>query len=121
MLPDLRYEHCGIVHPFYGVERLAIHLGWGEAGTRRIGNLASIVIPTASKKHRYRSGKPEIPPAPNILGQYAVFKDESRQQYGMNYQAMTQAGAWAQDFTYLKFQHTCGTTWPLSSMLRPGR
>lgn len=92
-------------HPFYGVERLAIHLGWSEARTRRIRNLAGVVVPTASKKHRYRSGsRPEIPPAQNVLGQYAVFKDASRPQDGMSYAGMTTAGAWVQDFTYLKFQ-----------------
>jgi len=99
----LRTAHAE--HPFYGVERLAIHLGWGQTRARRIRNLAGIVIPTASKKHRYCSGRPEIPPAPNILGQYAAFKDESRPQDGMSYAGMTQASAWVQDFTYLKFQN----------------
>ena len=93
-------------HPFYGVERLAIHLGWSEVKTRRIRNLAGIVIPTASKKHRYRKGaKPEIPPAPNVLHAYATFKDPARPQDGMSYAGMTKAGAWVQDFTYLKFQN----------------
>jgi putative transposase len=91
-------------HPFYGVERLAIHLGWGEARARRIRNLAGIVIPTASKKHRYRSGKPEIPPAPNALHTYAVFKNPDKPQAGMSYEGMAHVGAWVQDFTYLKFQ-----------------
>lgn len=36
-------------HPFYGVARLAIHLGWSEMKTRRIRNLTNIVVPTASK------------------------------------------------------------------------
>jgi putative transposase len=92
-------------HPFYGVERLALHLHWSEDKTRRIRNLAGIVIPTASKKHRHRSGTPEIPPAPNILGQYATFKDEAHPQAGMSYAGMTTANAWVQDFTYLKFQN----------------
>ena len=93
-------------HPFYGVERLAIHLGWNQKKARRIRNLAGVVVPTASKKYRYRKGdKPEIAPAPNILGQYAVFKDPDRPQDGMSYAGMTNAGAWVQDFTYLKFQH----------------
>lgn len=94
-------------HPFCGVERLAIHLGWSETKTRRIRNRAGIVIQTASKKCRYRKrGTPEIPPAPNVLGQYAAFKDESRPQDGMSYQGMTNVGAWVQDFTYLKFQNS---------------
>ncbi len=93
-------------HPFYGVERLAIHLGWSEVRTRRIRNLAGVVVPTASKKYRYRrGGKAEIAPAPNILGQYAVFKDVTRPQDGMSYTGMTNARAWVQDFTYLKFQN----------------
>lgn len=93
-------------HPFYGVERLAIHLGWNQKKVRRIRNLAGIVVPTASKKYRYRGGgKPEIAPAPNILGQYAVFKDPDKPQAGMSYIGMTRAEAWVQDFTYLKFQN----------------
>lgn len=100
----LRTTHAE--HPFYGVERLAIHLDWSEAKARRIRNLAGIVIPTASKKHRYkRDSKPEIPPAPNVLGQYASPKDESRPQDGMSYHGMISAHAWVQDFTYLKFKN----------------
>lgn len=88
------------------MERLAIHLGWSEDKTRRVRNLTSIVVPTASKKHRYRKGgKPEISPAPNVLGQYATFKDPSRPQDGMSYQGMAHVDAWVQDFTYLKFQN----------------
>lgn len=80
-------------------------MGWSEGKTRRIRNLAGIVIPTASKKHRYRKGgKPEIPPAPNALHAYATFKDPARPQDGMSYAGMANAGAWVQDFTYLKFQ-----------------
>lgn len=63
------------------------------------------MVPTASKKHRYRKGgKPEIPPAPNVLGQYATFKNEARPQAGMSYAGMAHVGAWVQDFTYIKFQ-----------------
>lgn len=93
-------------HPFYGVARLAIHLGWSEAKARRIRTLAGIVVPTASKKHRARKGcAPEISAPPNILGRYAAFKDETKPQNGMSYSDMTRSGAWAQDFTYLKFQN----------------
>jgi len=93
-------------HPFYGVSRLAIYLGWSETKTRRIRNLANITILTANKKHRYCKGnRPEIAPTSNILGQYATFKDESRPQDGMSYSNMTNANAWVQDFTYLKFQN----------------
>lgn len=102
-MAQLRVAHTE--HPFYGVERLAIHLDWSEIKTRRIRNLAKVVVPTASKKYRHRGGNPEIAPAPNVLGQYASFKDKSRPQDGMSYAGMVNAGAWVQDFTYLKFQN----------------
>lgn len=93
-----------VEHPFYGVARLAIHLGWSETKTRRIRNLAGVVVPTASKKYKYRrGGKPEILAPANALAAYAAFKDETRPQAGMDYSGMTKSGAWAQDFTYLKF------------------
>lgn len=91
-------------HPFYGVERLAIHLGWNQKKARRIRNLAGVVIPTASKKHRHKRSIPEVPAAPNVLGRHASFKDESRPQDGMSYAGMTSVEAWVQDFTYLRFQ-----------------
>lgn len=100
----LRTAHAE--HPFYGVERLAIHLGWSQDKARRIRTLAGIVVPTANKKHRYRrGGRPEILPAPNALLAYAAFKDPTRPQAGMSYKGMAYVGAWVQDFTYLKFQH----------------
>lgn len=99
----LRAVHAA--HPFYGVARLAIHLGWSEAKTRRIRNLAGVVVPTASKKHRYRrGGKAEIPAPPNILHGYAVLKDQAKPQAGMDYSGMTRSGAWVQDFTYIQFR-----------------
>lgn len=95
-------------HPFYGVPRLAIHLGWSEAKTRRIRNLADIVVPTPNKRRRYgvRSTRPEIPAPANALRAYAVFKDAQRPQDGMDYSGMTKSGAWAQDFTHLTFHST---------------
>ena len=79
-------------HPFYGVRRLALHLGWSENRARRIRTLAGIVVPTASKRHKYpRSGKVEINTPPNTLHNYAVFKNESRPQDGMDYRAMVNA------------------------------
>lgn len=93
-----------VEHPFYGVARLAIHLGWSESKTRRIRNLSGVVVPTASKKHRYkRGGKPEITAPANALAVYATFKDDRRPQAGMDYSGMARSGAWAQDFTYIKF------------------
>lgn len=91
-------------HPFYGVTRLALHLGWSETKTRRIRNLAGAVVPTASKRYKYRrGGKAEIPAPANALAAYAAFKDSAKPQAGMDYSGMTGSGAWAQDFTYLKF------------------
>ena len=93
-------------HPFYGVYRLSLHLGWSEKKTRRIRNLASIRIPVASKKQRYRRGRPEITAPPNALHSYAVFKDETRPQDGMDYSNMANAHAWVQDFTFLWFMRS---------------
>jgi len=94
-------------HPFYGVRRFALHLRWSENKVRRIRRLAGIVVPTAAKRHKYRRGRPaEIPAPPNILHQYAAFKDAARPQDGMDYSAMANAEAWVQDFTYLRFQHS---------------
>lgn len=94
-------------HPFYGVRRLAIHLGWSEKKTRRIRNLAGIVIPTVSKRHTYRrGGAAQIAAPPNLLHDYARFKNEHRPQDGMDYSGMVHAEAWAQDFTYIKFEHS---------------
>jgi transposase InsO family protein len=91
-------------HPFYGVYRLAIHLGWNVKKTRRIRTLAGVVIDRPLKKHHYRrGGKAEIATPPNILHRYAKFKDESRPQDGMDYAGMVHAHAWVQDFTYLWF------------------
>jgi transposase InsO family protein len=94
---------ANFAHPFYGTRRLAIHLGWNRKKAIRIRKLAGVVIPGPNKKRRYRSGKPEITAPPNILHRYAVFKNESRPQDGMDYTGMVQAHAWVQDFTYLWF------------------
>lgn len=94
-------------HPFYGVERLAIHLGWSQDKTRRIRNLAEIHIPRAGKRYKYkRGGKAEISAPPNILHRYAALKNLERPQDGMDYHGMTKAEAWVQDFTYLWFEQS---------------
>ena len=94
-------------HPFYGVERLAIHLGWSQDKARRIRNLAGIRIPRAGKRHKYeRGGKPEIAAPPNILHRYAALRNLARPRDGMDYSAMTKAEAWVQDFTYLWFEQS---------------
>ncbi len=91
-------------HPFYGVRRLAIHLGWSHNKTRRIRTLAGVVAPRPGKRYKYKKGvKAEIMAPPNVLHHYAVFKNETRPQDGMDYAAMTDAEAWSQDFTYLWF------------------
>ncbi len=97
-------SHVHADHPFYGVERLALHLGWSEKKVRRIRNLAGIMVPRASKKRRH--GKlvaAEIPPPVNALKPYATFKDPTRPQDGLSYAGMVRSGAWVQDFTYLWF------------------
>ena len=94
-------------HPFYGVERLALHLHWSQGKTRRTRNLAGLVIPTATKKNKYSRGKkPEIEAPDNALKPFAVFKDPDRPQDGLDYSGMVNADAWVQDFTYMKFQGT---------------
>lgn len=92
-------------HPFYGVRRLAIHLGWSQNKTRRIRTIAGVVVPTTAKRHRYRRGsKPEITAPVNILQRFALMRNLERPQDGMDYSPMTAADAWVQDFTYLKFE-----------------
>lgn len=93
-------------HPFYGVYRFALHLGWNAKKARRIRILAGITIPTPRKKYHYRGGKPEISAPLNILHRYAIFKNENRPQDGMDYTGMVHARAWAQDFTYLWFDRS---------------
>jgi transposase InsO family protein len=90
-------------HPFYGVRRLALELGWSENKTRRIRNLAKLKIPVASKKHSYRRNTPEILAPANALRPYAMFKNQDRPQDGMDYSNMVNAEAWVQDFSYMKF------------------
>ena len=46
----------------------------------------------------------EIAAAPNALKKFAVFRDESKPQAGQSYRHMTNAGAWVQDFTHLRFK-----------------
>jgi transposase InsO family protein len=90
-------------HPLYGVRRLALHLGWSQNKTRRIRRLSGVTATKPHKKYHSYSGKPEIAAPANYLHDYALFKDISRPQDGMNYSPMTQeANAWVQDFTYLR-------------------
>lgn len=91
---------------FYGVVRLAIHLDWSQKRARRIRTLAGITIARPTKKHRTAKLLPEIEAPTNALQHYATFKHETRPQDGMNYFAMTESGAWVQDFTYLWFERS---------------
>ncbi|MFO0971631.1 MAG: IS3 family transposase [Candidatus Saccharimonadales bacterium] len=92
-------------HPLYGVRRLALHLGWSQNKTRRIRRLSGVTAAKPHKKYRSCAGKPEINAPANHLHTYALFKNNSRPQDGMDYSAMTQeANAWSQDFTYLRIR-----------------
>jgi transposase InsO family protein len=103
-LAALKEAH--LEHPYYGVRRLAIHLGWSTNKTRRVRTKAAIRIPTAGKKRpRGYSALAEIAAPQNALKQYASFKDATRPQDGMSYGGMTNSGGWVQDFTYLWFGH----------------
>ena len=93
------------LHPFYGVDRLAIHLGWNKKKTRRIRTLAGVSVPTPTKKRRNgRTAAAEIAAPPNALQRYAKFRDELRPWAGLDYAGMVDAHAWVQDFTYLWFE-----------------
>lgn len=80
-----------------------MHLGWSQKKARRIRTLARVVIPTPSKKRRSSQQPAEIAATPNALKRFAVFRDETKPQAGQSYRNMTNAGAWAQDFTHLRF------------------
>jgi transposase InsO family protein len=91
-------------HPFYGVERLAIHFDWSQVKTRRIRILAGITVTRPGTKKRHSSSAPaEIAAAPNALKRFAVCRDETKPQAGFSYAGMVDAAAWVQDFTHLKF------------------
>jgi transposase InsO family protein len=87
-------------HPRYGVRRLAAELGWSENKARRIRRLAGVTIARRSRKYGKRV-RPEVEAPANALKWYAVFRDETRPQDGMDYHGMVNSGAWVQDFTYL--------------------
>jgi transposase InsO family protein len=92
-------------HPLYGVRRLAVYLGWSDNKARRIRQLAGVDAQRPHTKYRGYRGKPEIGTPPNHLHTYALFKDNTRPQDGMDYSPMTQeANAWVQDFTYLRIR-----------------
>lgn len=99
---ELAQAHAG--HPLYGVERLALHLRWSEEKTRRIRNVAGVVVLRASKKRKTGKATPaEISAPVNALKPYATFRNPMRPQDGQSYAGMVRSGAWVQDFTYLWF------------------
>lgn len=92
-------------HPLYGVRRLALYLGWSENKTRRIRCLAQVSAVRPRKKYHSYGGNPEVAAPDNHLHTYALFKDITRPQDGMDYSPMARvANAWAQDFTYLRIR-----------------
>lgn len=84
---------------------MALQLHWSQKKARRIRTLSGVVIARPGKKPKHATSAPaEIAAAPNALVHYAVFRDEARPQDGQSYAAMTNSGAWVQDFTYLWFE-----------------
>jgi transposase InsO family protein len=82
-----------------------LYLGWSKNKARRIRRLAGVRVAYPRKKYRSYGGKPEIMAPANHLHTYALFKDVTRPQDGMDYRAMPQeANAWVQDFTYLRIR-----------------
>jgi transposase InsO family protein len=82
-----------------------LYLGWSENKTRRIRCLANIQAMRPHKKWRSYGSKPEISAPDNRLHDYALFKDNTRPQDGMDYSPMAQeANAWVQDFSYLRIR-----------------
>lgn len=97
-------------------------MGWSQNRTRRIRTLAGVVIPTATKRHRYRrGGKPEIAAPPNILHRFALMKNLERPQDGIDYSPMTKAEAWVQDFRFIRFETSFCYLAVVLSLETPGR
>lgn len=102
-IAELQAAHAA--HPLYGVRRLAIHLHWSENKARRIRRLSGVRAVRPRKRYTGYRGKPEISAPANHLHAYALFKDVSRPQDGMDYSPMARvANAWVQDFTYLRIR-----------------
>lgn len=94
-------------HPYYGVCRLSLELGWSEKKTRRIRTLAEVVVLRPTKKHRRgRTNPAEIMAPTNALSMYATPKNPGRPQDSWDYSGMTESGGWVQDFTHLWFDRS---------------
>lgn len=97
-----------IANPFYGVRRLCLQLGWSRNKTRRIRTLAAVTAATYRRSStRQTSPTAEIAAPPNALKPYVRFITPDRPQAGQTYCAMTNSGAWVQDFTHVR----CGRQW----------
>jgi transposase InsO family protein len=95
-------------NPFYGVRRLQLVLGWSANKTRRIRRLAGVSAVLYRKANtRQTTPAAEIPAPDNALKPYVRFLTPNRPQAGQTYAAMTQSGAWVQDFTHVR----CGQKW----------
>lgn len=88
--------------PYYGVERLAIKLGWSQKKTRRIRNLAQVTV-KRRKKHTRKRTKPEIAAPDNLLRPYYTLIDELHPEKGYTFEALEDPALriWVQDFTYI--------------------
>jgi len=103
---QLRAVHA--TDPFYGVRRLEVVLGWSTNKTRRVRRLAAVTA-TLYRKTNTRQTSPvaEIAAPTNALKPYICFRSPDRPQAGQTYSAMTDSGAWVQDFTHVR----CGRQW----------
>ncbi len=95
-------------NPYYGVRRLALILGWSHNKTRRIRNLSGVkAVVYRSSKTRMTGSVSQIAPPTNALKLFRQFRVQGRPQSGHSYVAMTNSGAWVQDFTHVR----CGRQW----------
>lgn len=100
-------EQLKAVHaeePYYGVQRLAIELGWSQKKTRRIRNLAKVTVKRRKKRTR-RQQKPEIPAPDNLLRCHYALRDAAHPEKGYTFRALTnpKLKIWVQDFTYIRW------------------
>ena len=88
-------------HPLFGVKRLAAVSGWSEDKTRRLRNVANIVIcPKRSKPSGSQQKLPRRPAPKNLLLNYAVFGSHGR--FKLPQEVLKDLNVWVADFTYLK-------------------
>lgn len=80
-------------------------LGWNPKKTRRIRDLAGIVVKRHKKRTR-RIKQPELAAPDNLLRPYYTFLDEAHPEKGYSFNALTRLAMkiWAQDFTYIRWR-----------------